>query len=169
MTIKITSNRSCHSKKRQAIVLLKRSIPNIPWYSCQRKWEERELKQTTKHVLWVFWTASKISVGMHNYTFYADIVLQIHCATEYKRLPSLAWVQLSNWKNYGPLNEQISPPSLVSKQNSSYLHSLCVGILLYLLPWEFIYIKRRSFTFWKRDLVVKFRPGSDAVLFMCRT
>ena len=150
ITIKITSNRSCHSKKGQVIVSLKRSIPNIPWYSCPSKWEGRELKQANKHVLWVFWTASKISVGMRNYTFYADIVLQIHCATEYKRLPSLAWVQLSNWKNYGPLNEQISPLRLVSKQDSSHFHSLCVSILLYLLPWVFIYIKRRSFIFWKR-------------------
>ena len=102
--------------------------------------------------------AMSVLNSFKNFSRYAQLHLlcrysstnTLHCATEYKRLPSLAWVQLSNWKNYGPLNEQISPPRLVSKQDSSHFHSLCVSILLYLLPWEFIYIKRRSFIFWKR-------------------
>ena len=55
--------------------------------------------RSAKIMLWVFWTASKISVGLLNYTFYADIVLPIHCVTQYKRLRSLA-VRLSNWKKY---------------------------------------------------------------------
>ena len=45
-------------------------------------------------------------------------------------------------------NEQISPPSLVCEQNSSHLHSLCVGFLFNcVLPWEFIYVKLRNFIF----------------------
>jgi len=50
-------------------------------------WSAGIFNRWKKHVLRVFLTASKISLGLQNYTLYANKVLQIHCATEYKRLP----------------------------------------------------------------------------------
>ena len=67
-----------------------------------------------------------------NYTFNEDIVVQIHCATQYKRLPSIP-------SQYGYPTERKSShvwllrtskfhhqACIVCKQNSSHLHSLCV-------------------------------------------
>ena len=44
-------------------------------------------------------------------------------------------------------DDQISPPSLVCKQNSSHLTLFAWVFFSTVLPWEFIYVKLRNFVF----------------------
>ena len=53
-------------------------------------------------------------------------------------------------------DEQISPPSLVCEEYSLHLHSLCMGILSNLLPWDILLCKTSQLYNSKRGLVEKF-------------
>lgn len=57
--------------------------------------------------------------------------------------------------------EQISPPRLVWKKNSSHLHLLCLVILFNSSAMEFIYAKLRNFTISKRGWVVNMHKGQS--------
>ena len=53
-------------------------------------------------------------------------------------------------------DEQISPPSLICKENTLHLHSLCMDILFKVAALGILLRKLRNFTISIRGLVVKF-------------